>query len=171
MLCIDEQPYTVVKHGVITIRGVWGPLAWEEMQRAWERVMSDIVAHHLSGNILDAVAYEVPGWAGQSGESRSGYGTSHNTRRMLAQAEALFGAVAAGYARRVMALDQAEVKLVITGQRRADKTQVSLALELRRQDGEWAAPEGENGTWSDHEVDSLSIALYAAALLRREAMT
>ena len=162
-LDIGEQPYRVVAHGIVAIKGEWGPLAWEEKQRAWADVLwecvegKDLPEYHFA-----CIAYESPG--------RSDIGDGHSTKRMMAQAEALFGAVAAGYTRRIMALDQADVKLAITRQRRADKTQVSFYLELRRQDGEWAAPPDEDGTWSEHEVDALAVGLAAAALLKQEDM-
>ena len=173
VLDMAEQPYRVVAHGAIAVKGEWGPIAWEETRQAWDAVLLRLSRQQASAEGLwphgiDCVVYEVPGWAGQSGDSKSGHGTSRNTRRMLDQAEALFGAVAAGYTRRIMAVDQGNVKLAITGHRRADKTAVSLALELRRQDGEWTAPEGEDGKWSEHEVDALAIGLAAAALLKQE---
>jgi len=161
------QPYRVLWHGVVAIKGEWGPLAWEEVWRAWELILGGYPLGYF-----DCIAYEVPGWAGQSGDSGSGHGTSRRTRRMLDQAEALFGSIAVAFTRRMpMALDQAVVKMAITGQRSASKAAVSLALELRRQDGEWAPPEGEEATdWTDHERDALAIALTAVAKLRQEEM-
>lgn len=173
LLDTSEQPYRVVAHGVVSIKGEWGPLAWEETQRAWKDML-DGYTHQFFDSPpfieLDCIAYEVPGWAGQSGASRSGHGTSYRTREMLIGADHLFGAVAAGHARRVMRLDQADVKEAIAGDRRANKDSVAEALALREQDGEWSAPNDADGTWSDHEIDSLAVALYAAALLQQEVL-
>jgi len=173
LLDVGEQPYRVVAHGIVVVKGVWGPLAWEETQKAWVNVLGTCTDqfHYRRPLIpLDCIAYEVPGWAGQSGDSKSGHGTSRNTRRMLDQAEALFGAIAVGYSRRIMRLDQGDMKEAIAGKRRADKADISVALRLRAESGEWHMPEGEDGTWSDHELDALAIGLYAAALLMQEAM-
>lgn len=159
LLDIDQQPYKVVSHGIVEIRGEWGPLAWEEMQRAWRDVLESAANWAVGGAMLDAIAYEIPGQSDQR--------DMHRTRRMMAQAEALFGAVAVGYTLRIMALDQSEVKLAITGQRGANKQLVSTVLEMRRLSGEFAF-DGELN--SDHEIDALAIALYAAVQLRQEAM-
>ncbi len=166
VLDIAEQPYRVVAHGVVKVKGAWGPSAWVKAQQEWNDCLED----ELRPGGFGCIAYEVAGWAGQSGNSKSGHGTSRNTRRMLDQAEALFGAIAIAYTRRLMAVDQAAVKLAIHGSRTAKKSDVAWALELRRLAGEFTTPASAEFTWGAHELDALAIALYAAVLLKQEVM-
>lgn len=58
---IGEQPYIVVAHGVIEIKGQWSELACWETWRAWDNVFRQFVVWGLAVDPLDCIAYEIPG--------------------------------------------------------------------------------------------------------------
>lgn len=150
---LDTERMAVTAHGTLRPQMVWGPAVAFELKGWWQGI---VVANHVSH-----VAYEVPGWAGQSS------GSSLVARRKLAQAEVMLWYGCWGCSPR--AWDQAEVKEQIAGSRIASKEAVKVALILREQDGEFSA-EGL-ATWTLDETDALAVALCEAKRLRMEELS